>query len=92
MANKDPIHFNSVPNVQDSAQRTVHCLDHPNNPSKLCIQCSNISELSKYCNTDMSRKIEDCYRIHRAGKVVEVVHFQHELLLLLEALEIPMVI
>jgi hypothetical protein len=32
----------------------------------------------------MSKKIEDCYQIHKVGKVVKVVHFQHGLLLLLE--------
>jgi len=31
----------------------------------------------------MSKKIEDCYQIHKVGKVVKVVHFQHKLLLLL---------
>jgi hypothetical protein len=43
-------------------------------------------------NIDMNKKIENCYQIHRARKVVKVVHFQHELLLFLEALEVPMVI
>ncbi len=32
----------------------------------------------------MNKKIEDCYQIHRVGKVMKVVRFQHGLLLLLE--------
>jgi hypothetical protein len=31
IANKDPIHFNFIPNGQDSTQRIVRHLDHPNN-------------------------------------------------------------
>jgi hypothetical protein len=84
IANKDPIHFNYVSTIQDFTQITMHSLDHPNNPSKLYIQCSNINKLSKCCNIDMSKKIKNCYQIHRVGKVVKVVHFQHRLLLLLE--------
>jgi hypothetical protein len=36
----------------------------------------------------MSKNIEDYYRIHRGGKVVKVVHFQHWLLLLLEEISL----
>ncbi len=66
----------------------MHYLDHPNNLSKLCIQYSIISKLSKYCNTNMSKNIKDYYRIHRGEKVVKVVHFQHGLLLLLEKISL----